>query len=43
MTGALVAAAVARRQPKMALQFMANGIQSARALPPAEQFELARA
>ena len=41
MTGALVAAAVAQRQPKMALQFMAKGIQSARTLPPAEQFDLA--
>jgi len=41
MTRALVAAALAQRQPGMALQFMAKGIQSARALPPAEQFDLA--
>ncbi len=41
ITRALVAAALAQRQPRMALQLIANGIQSARALPPAQQFDLA--
>ncbi len=41
MTRALVAAAIAQGQPRTALQFVADGVRSARVLPPAEQFELA--
>ena len=41
MTRALVVTAVAQRQPKMALQLLTSGFQTVRALPTADQFEIA--
>lgn len=41
MTGALVSAAVAQRQPKLALQLITSGYRTVRGLPASEQFGIA--